>query len=370
MVIKHLSNIPGWKTKRKLVVLESDDWGSIRMPSKEAFNNLQGTGIDLLSDEGFIFNKYDSLATSTDLELLFEVLSSVKDSSGNPATLTPIAVVANPDFEKIRQSGFTEYHYEPFTDSLKRQKDCEESFNLWKEGMAKRIFIPQFHGREHLNVRVWMRALMGRHAKTMEAFNQNLWGISTANDPDIKVEFQAAFDFIDPKDLEYHKEVIISGLRLFKSLFGYSATYFVPPNGPLNSKLEKVCHDEGIRFLSVPKLQVEPLSYGRTRKRIHWLAQRGKSGLKYITRNCFFEPCQPGRDWVDSCIHDISLIFRWNKPAIISSHRVNYIGALYTENRDTGLRSLGLLLKRIMKTWPDAEFVSSAQLGDIINNEK
>jgi len=77
MIKQYLSriyyNLPGWRTNRKIVVIESDDWGSIRMPSKEAFNNLQATGIDLLSDEGFRFNKYDSLATSADLELLFEV---------------------------------------------------------------------------------------------------------------------------------------------------------------------------------------------------------------------------------------------------------------------------------------------------------
>ena len=46
-----LAALPGWRTKRKLIVLESDDWGSIRMPSVEAYNNLQKAGIDLISDE-------------------------------------------------------------------------------------------------------------------------------------------------------------------------------------------------------------------------------------------------------------------------------------------------------------------------------
>jgi len=368
-ILRNLSNIPGWRTKRKLVVLESDDWGSIRMPSTEVFDNLMKAGIDLLSDEGFIYNKYDSLATYKDLELLFEVLSSVKDSSGNTAVLTPVSVIANPDFAKISQSDFTEYHYEPFTESLKNYKGCEQSFKLWQEGIKKRLFIPQFHGREHLNVKVWMRALMMRHEKTMQAFNRRMWGITTANDPEIKVEFQAAFDFINPDDLEYQKEVIVSGLDLFEQLFGYRASYFVPPNGPFNSKLETVCFDRGIRFLSVPRLQVEPLGLGKKRKRIHWLGQKSKAGFTYITRNCFFEPGQHGRNWVDSCLSEMSTVFRWHKPAIISSHRINYIGALYTENRDNGLRQLGLLLKKIMKTWPDTEFITSAELGEIINNE-
>lgn len=32
---RHFLNLPGWHTRRKIVVIESDDWGSIRMPSKE-----------------------------------------------------------------------------------------------------------------------------------------------------------------------------------------------------------------------------------------------------------------------------------------------------------------------------------------------
>ena len=38
---RHISNIPGWRTNRKLVVFESDDWGSIRMPDKKTFEKIQ-----------------------------------------------------------------------------------------------------------------------------------------------------------------------------------------------------------------------------------------------------------------------------------------------------------------------------------------
>ena len=37
---KIITNIKGWRTNRKIVVIESDDWGTIRMSSKEAFNSL------------------------------------------------------------------------------------------------------------------------------------------------------------------------------------------------------------------------------------------------------------------------------------------------------------------------------------------
>ena len=339
------------------------------MPSKDVFDNLVKEGIDLLSDDGYRFNKYDTFATAKDLESLFEVLSSVNDNTGRPVVLTPVSVVANPDFVKIRQSDFTEYYFEPFTETLKRYPGCQNSFTLWREGIASRLFAPQFHGREHLNVKVWMRALKKKNDKSRLAFDNEMWGISTADDPEIKVEFQAAFDFIEPDDIKYHEKVIISGLNVFEKLFGYRATFFVPPNGPFNSRLETICSTEGIKYLSASKIQIEPLGFGRNGKKLHWLGQKNKTGLIYLTRNCFFEPCQSGRDWVDSCLNDVSIAFRWHKPAIISSHRVNYIGALHKYNRENGLKQLNLLLKGIMKSWPGTEFVTSAELGEIISND-
>jgi len=73
-----------------------------------------------------------------------------------------------------------------------------------------------------------------------------------------------------------------------------------------------------------------------------------------------------GKDWVNSCLNDIDMAFRWNKPAIISSHRVNYIGALDPGNRENGLSQLKQLLKEVVSRWPDVEFMTSAELGDLI----
>jgi hypothetical protein len=352
------------------VVIESDDWGSIRMPNSETINKLKNAGIDLLSDEGARFNRYDSLATSQDLGLLFELLNSIKDSTGRPVVITPVSVVANPNFDLIYESGFKKYFYEPFTETLKSYPGCAESYSLWKEGIAKRLFVPQFHGREHLNVQVWMRALQTGHKHTREAFNSGMWGISTANDSDIRLELQAAFDFIESGDLEYQKEVISTGLDLFEELFGYQATHFVPPNGPFSKKLEKVCSNAGIRYLSRSKFQKEPIGMGHSRRKLYWLGKKGKNKLIYLTRNCFFEPSDEGKDWVKSCMAEIASAFKWYKPAIISSHRVNFIGALESNNRDNGLAQLETLLKDVMRVWPDTEFVTSEELGRIIENEK
>ena len=369
-LLKNLTNIPGWRTNRKIVVFESDDWGSIRMPSLQAFRILNEAGINLTGRDAKRYNLNDTLATSTDLEMLFEVLSASRDHLGKHAVFTPVTIVANPDFQKIKEAGFQHYFYEPFTETLKRYPGCEKSFDLWKEGIREKIFVPQMHGREHLNVAAWMKTLQNGDKQTRIAFDQGMWGFVPDQNHLSGIYFQAAFLPDDPTEIEQHKKIIEEGLALFERLFGYRAEYFVPPNGPFNNTLNKILVENRIKYRSASKIQNEPLGNGRKRKVLHWLGQKDESGLIYITRNCFFEPSQPGKDWVDSCLNDIKIAFRWNKPAIISSHRVNYIGTLNPSNRDRGLRQLTRLLKEIIKNWPDAEFMTTPQLGAMMLNEK
>lgn len=336
------------------------------MPEPETFNSLQQSGIDLLSDEGVVYNTYDTLADSNDLSGLFEVLSSARDKNGCCAVMTPVSVVANPDFDRIRESGFNTYFFEPFTETLKKFKGCEDSFQLWQEGIRRKIFVPQFHGREHLNVKAWLRALNNGNRNARIAFNHGFWGMSTQTDPDIRLELQAAFDYINPVDVDYHKEVISTGLSLFNELFGYRASYFVPPNGPFSSKLETALIMNGIEYISMPKIYNEPVGFGRSKKRFSWMGKTTGKGLKVIARNCFFEPATPGKDWVDSCLSEISTSFTWHNPAVISTHRVNYVGRLSGVNRDRGLTHLNILLRRIVQKWPETEFMTSHELGSLM----
>jgi hypothetical protein len=364
-ILKNLSNIPGWITNRRIVVFESDDWGSIRMPSRDALERLQLCGEDLISSSSARYNLFDHFASAEDLSSLFDVLGSIKDIYNNHAVFTAISLVANPDFEKIKQSNFNAYYFEPFTESFKRFKHSENSFVLWKEGIRNRLFVPQFHGREHLNVAAWMRSLQRGDIHTLNLFNENCWAVSPSHSS--SVSFQAAFQLENFSDLEHQKDIVSTGLELFYSIMGYKATFFVPPNGPFNNELENTAFENGIKYISVAKIQKESFGNNKIRRRFHWLGQKNRNNQIYITRNCFFEPSLNRVDWVDSCLRDIDIAFRWNKPAIISSHRVNYIGIHDSKNRDRGLNQLNNLLHCIVKKWPKVEFMTSDQLGSLIN---
>jgi hypothetical protein len=86
-----------------------------------------------------------------------------------------------------------------------------------------------------------------------------------------------------------------------------------------------------------------------------------------MVRNVVFEPTEDrGIDWIDFTLKQIETAFRWNKPAIISSHRVNFCGHIDEKNREKGLKSLEGLLQEIVKKWPDVEFMSADELGNCI----
>lgn len=363
-IFRHVSNIPGWTTKRKIVIIESDDWGSIRMPSRQVFVYLTSRGIFKGNEP---FNLYENLASRDDLNALFETLHSFKDYKQNASIMTAVCAVANPDFKKIKENDFRDYYFEPFTISLERYFPNDNVFELWKKGIEEEVFLPQFHCREHLNVSEWMRALQCGDKETHLCFDNEVWAFTRRENNNTQISYQAPFDFYYPEDLVVQGKTIEEGLLLFKELFNYEATFFVPPNGPFNNSLEKNAAGSGIKYITASKLQSEPLGYGKKRKVIHWLGQRNKSNQIYTIRNCIFEPVFSGKDWVDSCMKDIEIAFKWKKPAIISSHRANYTGVHDKRNRDNTLRQIRLLLGSILKKWPDVEFMTTNQLGELMN---
>lgn len=360
-ILRNVSNIPGKSIKEKIIVIESDDWGSIRMPSLQTYENLKSKGIQLDIGDAKRYSNFDTLASSDDLNALFDTLSSVKNAMNQSPKLTAISLSANPDFDKIRDNKFQSYFFEPFTITLEKYGKAS-AIEFWKEGIKSNLFYPQFHGREHLNVATWMRALQNNDPETKLVFEYGLWAFK--HKLNHKVSYQAAFDLEVYEDLALQKEIVTSGLKLFEKIHGFKATFFVPPNGPFNNALEENAALEGVKFMSTSKIQKEVYGEGKVKTRWHYIGQKNKQQQIYITRNCFFEPSNPNKDWVISCMNDIEIAFNWNKPAVISSHRVNYIGGLKEENRKNGLQQLKKLLDEIVKRWPDVNFMFSHELGE------
>jgi hypothetical protein len=100
------------------------------------------------------------------------------------------------------------------------------------------------------------------------------------------------------------------------------------------------------------------------------MGKKNNLGQRYLLRNCVFEPSDmPGLDWTSKCLKEIETIFTFKKPAIITSHRVNYSGLLDSRNRESGLKMLKELISGILKKWPEIEFLTTAELGQLMNKK-
>jgi len=359
-------NIKGITTRRRIVVIESDDWGSIRMPDKETYLSLMSKGVRV---DNCPFMKYDSMATEKDLTLLFEVLDSYHDIRGNHPVFTANCVMANPNFKKIRETDFSEYHFELFHETLRRYPQCSSSLELWNAGIKSRLFYPQFHGREHLNVSRWMKSLRANMPETRLAFDLDLFGISKTITAEDRKSYLEAYSIDARDDYDKIKSIIIEGLRLFREEFGFPSDSFIAPNYVWPSIIERRLAEEGVKYIQGQRIQFspEPLT-GRYMKVSHYTGQRNRYGQIYTVRNCVFEPSLNDKfDWVDECLAQVNSAFRFRKPAIITSHRLNFIGAIDPSNRDKNLVKLRSLLKSILTRWPDVEFMTSPELGQYID---
>lgn len=365
-IIRDLKNLPGKKTSRKIVCIYIDDYGSIRVKDKQAYETLKAAGLPMDSTR---YSKFDTLASTEDLQMMFDVLQSVKDSQGHHACLTPYANIANPDFDKIRASGFTQYFREPFTETLKRYGSSHEgSYELWKQGIAEHLFHPEYHGTEHINVLRFMRALQSGHKTTRLAFDNESVALPIIPGDEPLSHESTVFFIEKAEENEALKGDIQVGMKMFEELLGYRPKQFTPGAGIYSPALHSVLKEEGIGYINVQRYLPYPLGDGKYVKKFLSNGKKNEVGQKYVVRNCVFEPywdnCKRNDNAVAGCLENVTAAFRMHAPAIISTHRVNFVGSLEASHRDDSLQQLKSLLQEITKRWPDVEFMDGTQMCD------
>jgi hypothetical protein len=366
----HLKNFPGYRTSRHIVVFLVDDYGNVRLDSVKARNKMSLSGLNVSSR----FDTFDSLETREDLEILFETLSSVTDTHGHHAVFTPFAVTRNIDFERMAEEGYARGHFEilPVTfDKLESDQPAayDGSWQMWQEGMEKGLLSPQFHGREHLNLKVFNEKLVAKDPSLFVSLkNRSFAGISGTKYSTIS--YTAAFDFWDFSETREFQSIISEGLNDFRQIFGRNAEHFNAPGAACNHIVYPWLKAEGVRYLDTPWLHKEHLGKGKYKRSLNSTGHRTPEGLIRMVRNVVFEPGDgSGRDWASFTMRQIDAAFRMSKPAIISSHRVNFCGHIDPANRANGIGNLRSLLKAIVRKYPDVEFLSSEKLGMIIEKQ-
>jgi hypothetical protein len=358
--------VGGWRCRRPVVVIESDDWGSLRTSSREAYDRLVALGYPMeRSPYGL-----DALETDEDLDRLFEVLDSVKDSRGRPACMTANMVTANPDFAKIREADFSEYFYEPATVTLARSPDRQGVSRRQAEGLKRRLFVPQLHGREHIRWWEWLEALRAGSAEARTTFEMGMCGVPLAASREGRGFFAPPYQ--DAETLSRHGvdvgTLVREGVELFEKQFGYRPLSTMVPGYLWTDAVEHHWADAGIRYIQGGLFQLVPTPGGQ-KKRRHLLGEQGAAGGLYLVRNVGFEPGEGrGVDWLARAAARADRALRFHKPAIIETHRMNFVGSIDPANRDRGLGLLAQLLRGLVDRRPDLVFLSSPELGYLVEH--
>lgn len=360
---EHAFGLLGKRLSKKYLIIESDDWGLMMMPSKAAFSQLQASGIPV---DTCPYNTYDALETKEDIAQLHEVCNSFKDVMGNPLQITANFIMANPDFEAIRNSKYERYQYHDLCQTYLKYQGGLETLEAIKEAYQLGTFMPQLHGREHLQVNHWLDALRHGDAETQLAFDAGVFGHPSAYAKKTRVHFLSAFHISNTEELAFAGQSVQEASSLFRDTFGFTSKTFIAPRYIWPVELEPYFKQAGITTLQGMNVQFRPKIndklYG-LKKKINWMGKDNSFGLSYIIRNIFFEPSQnPSWNWERQVLYEVKRSFIVGKPAVISMHRLNFVSGFSLNNRSNNLTRFQNLIALIQSEYPDIEFINSSEL--------
>lgn len=366
--LRNLTNALSWKTKRRIIVFESDDWGSINMKNQKTYKLLFEKGIPVNTSN---YSRLDCLENRKDLDDLFNLLKNHKNEQGNNPKFTFNTVLSNPNFIEIKNHNYNCFIKENFYDSYKKYY-CENNIDIWKSAIKEKIITPQFHAREHLNRFLWINDLKNRNLKTLIGFENNFFGKGLTTSSSSRSHYLATYHATTNHEQELMDLNLQKGLSEFSELFGFLSKTFIASNYTWSSKIHKTLSDNKVIGIQGQRVQLDPnFKLNKLKKIRHYTGEKNNFNQIYTVRNSVFEPYSDFKsDWVEKTMRDIDNAFFWKTPSIIVTHRVNYVSTMSMKNKERNLNLLDLLLKKIIKKYPNVEFLSSDELADEINKNR
>ena len=216
-----------------------------------------------------------------------------------------------------------------------------------------------------------MKMLRQNDVVTRKYFDFGIFGLRTNSNTNPRDSYMRALDYERPEELSFIQNSLVDGLKIFEEHFGYRSKSFIAPSYVWNDEIEQTLANEGVKYLQGIRLQYKPVNgIENLQQKLNYTGKKNRFGQYYLVRNAFFEPSLDQKFKVDDTLKRIEMAFNWRKPAIIGSHRINYIGFIDENNRNKNLILLKQLLHKIKSKWPNVEFMSSNELGDLILNNR
>ncbi len=339
---------------KKIVVFDSDDWGMLGMRDPGSFERLKAKGYSQLGQSNW---DYYSLETKEDLEALYSVLSKHGDAYGLPPIFTCNFIVANPDFEKIINTGFKEFHTMDLSQGFPGLwQNRDKLLNMYKAGIDRGLIYPGYHGLCHFNYEAWLAALRKGEPDLLDCIKEHIRYIPSMRDRDFSYDYIADTDPFVFLSLKEQEERIKNGISTFKKMFGLLPVVTTAPKCAWNSDTERIWHKYGIKYIGAGNRRLGMVPDNRLGERNQW-------DMIYLTRNVNFEPVR--KNACQDAIIEIDFLFKAQQPAILETHSINFHSSI-KNFRKKSLESLDQLLYLIETKYPDVVYLTCQQLGEIL----
>lgn len=338
------------RSEERIVLFECDDMGSLANSVSPRDSYFYRSG--LLKDNRY--TRADALFNRDDLARLAMTLDRFEDIRGNHPSFHAFFNVANPCLDTLISSGFSELVFKDFREIL-LGNDQNSLWCYWKTLIAEGRIKPHFHGLTHLNIPNWYDAIKGS-VDYQELIKMGCPNISNPNNIETLSGYRTELYFRNNEDFQSISTNLLKGLEIYEQLFGLRATRFAPTNGFFHVDYLPLLKGAGITSVNLNLSVNTQKRNGRVIKsNLLFESIKGSKSVFY-RRNSNFEPTDPGYKDISNTLHQIDRAFKNNRPAIISTHRVNFISSRIQANGDKGILELNKLLSAILSRWPDVSF--------------
>lgn len=357
-ILRNLQNFLSKKIKGKFLIIESDDWGVEGLSADQYANLPRDKGLNLNDP----YSKFDYLLLDSDLSELYSNLSGYKDSNGRHPVITANFCMANPDYLKIAQNNYTQFHSKSIHTLYEENHEARKRLF---EGVHTGLIKPELHGLEHINRNQWLARC--RQSESIRALSeQGVSNISFTNRVGKRSDYRASLDVYSEDDYEMNKNCLVEAYHSFCSFFNEKPTSFIAPCYTWSPSDELTLSNLGVKVFQSALYRKTPMlkHLDTYQKKMNWFGKYNKlTGITYSTRNANLEQALVTDSClVDRALRDVELSFKYGVPAVLSIHRLNFSGFRSIQNRDKTLRILREFFDRLMTAHPDVRFSTSSEL--------
>lgn len=327
------SSMVDWREIRS-VAIHSDDWGLCGfLPESLILNEAQ---FELLNPGNFpSVYMTSTLEDSTDVAELSSVLSKYLDVDNNPAVFQANYITSSLQSTPDR---WLEYDIPEFHPAYQRPGMWDEVSSAIEAG----VWVPELHGTWHYNP-LQMKSSVTGNSQLEELNNAGVL---------LFPECMTAYELGPGADRTVIEQDLERSISKFHDFFGTLPKSIIAPDYVWSRNDENLWKDLGLCAVQAKREQRRP-NQNKHIRHIVKIFERGfrritEKRLCYIERNCRLEPVQhqDPEAIVSTCYDDVLKSWTLGQPAVVETHRINFVSTDSVLQK-IGLSSLDNLLSKL-----------------------